>query len=83
MRPAFLQPILEELLDLRLRRLLCGWTPQPSGKRSHAVIPSEARNLALAHGGRTQSEIPRFARNDIVHGGAMISYSLTLIGYFP
>ena len=34
----------------------------------YAVIPSEARNLALAFLGvacPTQSKIPRFARNDI------------------
>jgi hypothetical protein len=36
-----------------------------------AVIPSEARNLALPEESRdahTQSEIPRFARNDTVPG---------------
>src|SRR5208337_1820947 len=33
------------------------------------VIPSEARNLALVRGGRAQSEIPRFARNDNLHNG--------------
>jgi hypothetical protein len=37
---------------------------RPSKPSPGRVIPSVARNLALVCGGRTQGEIPRYARND-------------------